>query len=359
MENRNIKNEIQTMVQDFEEKVNKAFENTKYSNETNQIIEAYRNYLNQGIKNGFIKPDELNLYRFSTVIYDPEFSGYANTGFTISERYFLELKDDNIHKNNVIYHEFTHLHFTPQCNKNLTNLNGFNYYILKKIGHTNFKAGSDYDIASNAVVLMNEFLTQETAERFSEEIDGNKRREKHKFNSKIFTPDINCESNFQTYQDYQELFLAFARTINGFGNLKDAEIYDKFKDMLEEGTIANQIIGTYQEKNKECDLINVFILMGKVKLAHESAMGINKSYSGDKEALTNEVNMMLKYLRENKNLDEFKKYSVKEYKERPHFVFKIGVNSANKSSQEKIDEAKQRVSADLESEKNKSGLFRI
>lgn len=124
--------------------------------------------------------------------------------------------------------------------------------------------------------------------------------------------------------------------------------------MLEEGSIANQIIGTYQEKNKEYDLINVFILMGKVKLAHESAMGINKSYEGDKEALTNEVNMMLKYLRENKNLDEFKKYNVKEYKERPHFVAKIVVNSVNTSSPEKIYEAKKRVSADLESEKDKN-----
>lgn len=356
MENRNIENEIQTMVQDFEMKVNKAFENTKYSNETEQIIEAYRNYLNQGIKNGFIKPDDLNLYSFSKVIYDPNFNGYADTGFTISERYFIELKDDNIHKNNVIYHEFSHLHFTPLCIKNLSNLQGFNYYILKKIGHTNFKADSDYAIASNAFVLWDEFLTQETAERFSEEIDGNKRREKHKFNSKIFTSDINCESNFQTYEDYQELFLAFARTINGFGYLNDAEIYDKFKDMLEEGTIANQIIGTYQEKNKEIDLINIFILMGKVKLAHENAMGINKSYSGDKEALTNEVNMMLKYLRENKNLDEFKKYNIKEYKDRPHFVAKIGINSAKKSSPETIDQAKKRVSADLESEKNKSQI---
>lgn len=111
MENRNIENEIQTMVQDFEMKINKALENTKYSNETAQIIEAYRNYLNQGIKNGFIKPDDLKLYRFSTVIYDPKCTAYANTHFTISERYFLELKDDNIHKNNVLYHEFSHLHY--------------------------------------------------------------------------------------------------------------------------------------------------------------------------------------------------------------------------------------------------------
>lgn len=133
MENRNIENEIKTMVQDFETKVNKAFENTKYSNETVQIIEAYRNYLIQGIKNGFIKTDDLYLYSFSTVIYDPKFAGYANTGFTLSERYFQELKDNNIHKNNVIYHEFSHLHFTPLRRKNLSNLDGFNYYILKKM----------------------------------------------------------------------------------------------------------------------------------------------------------------------------------------------------------------------------------
>lgn len=215
------------------------------------------------------------------------------------------------------------------------------------------------------IKFFNEVLTQETAERFSEEIDGNKRREKHKFNSKIFTPDIDCESNFQTYEDYQELFFAFARTINGFGNLNDAEIYDKFNEMLENGTIANQIIGTYQEKNKEYDLISIFVLMEKVRIAHEKAMGINVAYSGDKKALTNEVNKMLRYLRENKNIDEVKKYNVESYPPPPSrnagsltekiLARKIG-NTVNLSSSDKIDEAKQRVFADLESEKNNSQI---
>ena len=374
MENDSIEDKISSMVKDFESKVITTFENTEYSNECQQITDAYKNYLLCGIRNGFINSGNLDEFIVGEIIF-----GHANSyaeatvilgmlpDLTINERFFLELKGNKKHKNNVIYHELSHMHITLLCRKNFVNLANWGRYLDQKMGHTNSEFSSQCD---KIITFFNEFLTQETAERFSTEIDGSERK-KHKFESKIFTADLECESDFQTYEDYQELFLSFARTLNGFGNLEDAKIYENFKKMVEEGTISNHIIGTYQEQNRELELMNIFALLNNVKKAHASAMGIDVFYSGDKDALTAEVNNMLEYLQSIKNMDDFKKYHVEEYPSQPNRVVKLsfgkskltGVtteqiqNTMSSADVSKKAEAQRRISADIISERtNVTGI---
>lgn len=353
MENKNIADQIQTMIQDFKTKINNAFKETKYSNETDQIISAYKKYLIYGMKIGFLNSNNIRLFNINSVTFDPKTNSYAMMStsqsindLSISERFFEELKNNNRHRDNVIYHELSHIIFTTLCREKLSNLRLYILYLEQQKGWKyTFDFNSNYVKACNGfTMLFDEVLTQETSERFSEGIEGYQRKEKSKFKSKIYTPDIDCESNFQTYEDYQELFLSFARTLNGFGNLNDAEIYDKFKDMLEKGTIANHIIGTYQEKHLESELTNIFLIMEKVVEAHIAAMGINVVYTGDKEALTNEVNELLAFLRQNKNVDKFKEYTVEDYPPPPR------IKATSNFS--KIAKAKERLNTDMQGTKN-------
>ena len=114
--------------------------------------------------------------------------------------------------------------------------------------------------------------------------------------------------------------------------------------MLEKGTIANHIIGTYQEKHLESELTNIFLIMEKVVEAHIAAMGINVVYTGDKEALTNEVNELLAFLRQNKNVDKFKEYTVEDYPPPPR------IKATSNFS--KIAKAKERLNTDMQGTKN-------
>lgn len=360
---KNIENIILDMVQDFEIKVQEALQKTKYSDEIRPIVDSYKNYLINGVKNSFITRTNINEFKLAefSFLEGRAYASIAVDSLRIYPRFFIELKDDQQHKNNVLYHELSHMHFSPLCQKVPDNLINFGYYLDNKVGNNDFKFRN---ACGEVRSFWNEFLSQETAERSSEKIDGNK-RQKHKFESKIFTSDINCESNFQTYEDYQELFLSFARTLNGFGKLNDAQIYDKFKEMLENGTIQNHIIGTYQEQNKELDLMNIFILINKVKKAHEEAMGIGVVYLGDKNALTEEVNAMLEYLQSNKNLEDFKEFPVEDYPNPPTRTIKLSFGKPKSpvltpqkiqemvvsTSVDKLANAQARVQNDIQSEK--------
>ena len=107
------------------------------------------------------------------------------------------------------------------------------------------------------------------------------------FSSKILTDNNGLLSDFSTYPEYEQIFLDFLRTINGFGQIdNNDELFNKWLVMLSNGSIWNQMICTYKNKDNLPLLFDFLISFGALRIAKEKAMGIGVEYLGDKEKLT-------------------------------------------------------------------------
>ena len=95
--------------------------------------------------------------------------------------------------------------------------------------------------------------------------------------------------------------------------------------MLKDGTIWQQIIGTYTDKDNLYDLVEILITMNILKLIKEESMGINVEYNKDKEKLTDIVNSLSLRLKELQNKDDYIEYPYINYtpKKEERLVLKI------------------------------------
>ena len=162
--------------------------------------------------------------------------------------------------------------------------------------------------------FLNEATTQNLAEILTSKSLKKSRDDYQKFESKIFTTEILLTSNFCTYPEYQQVFNAFLRTINGLGNIdNDEELFSRYFEMLKSGVIWQQIIGTYSEKNKLSELFEFLMTMSILLTAKESSMGIGVEYEGDKNKLTQLINSLYNKMIELRNEDEIINYPYIEY----------------------------------------------
>lgn len=296
---------IEEMIIVAKNKISDALKQTEYSSYINEIVEDYAIFIRVCIENGLIKNEsELELFRINDVKY---FEGNAYASWiwhklTLQKRFFVERTKEE--RRNVLFHELIHSLMEQLFNfDNLYYKNFLNYIkrmdenlsseqfdkIRKK--YIDIFNGKYYEKNSNlvceAMQTFNEVTTQYLAELLTNYSYGNEKKNNSVFDSKIMIHNDHFKSCFVTYPEYEQLFLNFLRTLNGFGSIEDNdELFHKWFAELQSGYIWDRIIGTYNnEQNKEI-LLEFLAGFGAVRKAKESSMGIDVEYSGDKSLLT-------------------------------------------------------------------------
>ena len=342
------------MVEEFQEKIielrtaakenlEKGLKDTPYENEVDSILKDYLEFLKVGISFGLINLDNINMYEIKEAKYIENGNAYASWvmgNLTIQPRFFIERNSEE--RRNVLFHELIHSLMEKLINYNVyadnfTNLclNMSDYLdqkdidsILEKFDDimplSIYEKKHPSSLASLSKIFINEATTQSLAEILTS-ISLNKSREGYKkVESKLFTEDTILQSNFATYPEYQQIFLSFLRTINGLGTIEnDDKLFLEYFTRLENGTIWQQIVGTYSEKNKMPELFETLMTLTFLKNAKESSMGINVSFSGDKNKMTKLINDLITKLNQSRNLDEPKNYPYVEYAEPEPIVISI------------------------------------
>lgn len=319
----NMENKILELIENASNKISNALVETEYKSYTEQIVRDYSIFLITIIEYGLIKDEtELDLFKINTVKY---FDGnaYASWGYhnlTIQKRFFVERNDEE--RRNVLFHELIHSlmeklftfdnPYFANFGKFLKNID--NLLTKDRINNIRRKFpdifqskyyDKNYNVVSESFQTFNEVTTQYLAEILTaDSYSKNKQSPKH-FQSKIFIENDYFLSDFSIYPEYEQIFLNFLRTINGFGNIEsNDDLFYKWFMMLREGTIWNQIISTYKSKGNIELLFEFLISFAALRHAKESSMGIDVVYQGDKEVLTKSLIELDNKLKQNRNLDD-------------------------------------------------------
>ena len=248
--------------------------------------------------------NQLKLFEIKNVKY---FDGNAYASWTLHDltlqkRFFIERTREE--RRNVLFHELIHSLMEQLFNlDNLYYRNFLNYIkrleqelsqeqfdIIRKQYIDVFKGKyyeKNYNLISEAMQTFNEVTTQYLAELLTNYSYGKQKRESSTFDSKIMIQNNHFKSFFVTYPEYEQLFINFLKTLNGFGSIEDSDIlFYKWLEGLKNGYIWDHIIGTYNhEQNKEL-LLRFLGGFAAVRKAKESGMGIDVEYSGNKRLLT-------------------------------------------------------------------------
>lgn len=328
-----IESEIIRLRECAKDNLHKGLNNTIYSDKAESILSDYLEFLKIGIAFGLINLENINMYTIKEVIFNEKGNAYASWcigTLIIQPRFFLERNREE--QRNVLFHELIHslmeslivtndyaANFSNFCAKmgDYLNQDEINFIFEKYKGIielSNYYTNKPSNLACEVNAFINESTTQNLAEILTSRSLGKTRERYKKFDSKILTDDTILQSNFATYPEYQQVFNSFLRTINGLGIIEsDEELFLEYFKMLESGTIWQQIIGTYFEKNKLPDLFEFLMTLSVFKMVKESSMGINVVYNGDKNKLTQLVNSMFIKMNQLRNNDELKNYPFVEF----------------------------------------------
>ena len=341
-----ISKTINEMVENFYEKTNQALQNTDYSKYTPQIVNDYKTFLVTAINCGLISNlEDLNLFIVNKVEYSDgyAYAGWNSRNLSLFKRFFVERTDEE--RRNVIFHELIHslinkflssinndyrfvnfIHFEENINVLLTNEQ------IKAIRDkfndifTNPYYNRNENMVFEAMQSFNEFTTQYLAEILCAMSYERKMKAPQYFSSKIFTENHGFVSDFCTYPEYEEIFLNFLRTINGFGNIdNNNELFNKWFSMIKDGSIWNQIICTYKSKGNINILFDFLISYGALRCAKESSMGIGIEYRGDKEKLTRSIQELDEKLKKLRNYDPEIVFDYEEYHQVQREVIRLGL----------------------------------
>ena len=335
MKNNSLDSKVNRLIEIAKEKIECGLRNTEYSNMFKKILIDYIDFLKVGIELGLINNENINLYEINECVYRPDGNAYAAWrchSLFIDPRFFIEINEDE--QKNVIFHELIHslldqLLSSKQCvnfGNFLNKVNDIldkeriseilnNYQGLVSDNFLDSKLKNIFNLVSLEISrFLNEATTQNLAEILTSKSLKKSRDDYQKFESKIFTTEILLTSNFCTYPEYQQVFNAFLRTINGLGNIdNDEELFSRYFEMLKSGVIWQQIIGTYSEKNKLSELFEFLMTMSILLTAKESSMGIGVEYEGDKNKPTQLINSLYNKMIELRNEDEIINYPYIEY----------------------------------------------
>lgn len=333
MSNSQIESEIIRFRECAKDNLHKGLNNTIYSDKAESILSDYLEFLKIGIVFGLITLENINMYTIKEVVFNEKGNAYASWclgTLTIQPRFFLERNREE--QRNVLFHELIHslmeglivindyaTNFSNFCAKigDYLNQDEINFIFEKYKGIielSNYYINKPSNLACEVKNFINESTTQNLAEILTAKSLGKTREKYKKFDSKIFTDDIMLQSNFATYPEYQQVFNSFLRTINGLGTIEnDEELFLEYFKMLQSGSIWQQIIGTYFEKNKIPDLFEFLMTLSVLKKAKESSMGIKVVYNGDKNKLTQLVNSMFIKMNQLRNIDEPQNYPFVEF----------------------------------------------
>ena len=294
---------IDQMVSIARNKISEALNQTEYSSHINEIVEDYVLFIKICIEKGLIKNEkDLELFEINSVKYfdGNAYASWSHHNLTVQKRFFVERTSEE--RRNVLFHELIHSLMENLFNHNNLYYSNFLNYInrldlpqeqfdIQREKYIDIFNDKYYEKNSNlvcgAMQTFNEVTTQYLAELLTNYSYGKSKKLNSPFDSKIMTQNNHFKSFFITYPEYEQLFINFLRTLNGFGNIEDNDkLFYKWFDMLKSGYIWDHIIGTYNhEQNKEL-LLEFLAGFTAVRNAKESSMGINVQYLGDKKLLT-------------------------------------------------------------------------
>lgn len=305
---------------------------TNYTDKSDPILSHYIAFLKVGIEVGLITESNIELYKIDRVVFNEKSNAYADWCFnilTLAPRFFLERSEQE--QRNVIFHELIHsvMDILIKSNKFSQNFKNFCYHTNQVEGYVtsekiqkynsiielgNYYQNNPFSLIGDSITFFNEVTTQSLAEILTAKSYGQSRGEYKKFDSKILTNESILKSNFATYQEYQQPFHYFLRTVNGLGAIEnDDDLFIEYFKLLYNGTIWQQIIGTYTEKNNLQDLFEFLSMLAILLKTKESSMGINVVYGGNKDELTKLINYICVKMNEMRDVSETKQYPFIEY----------------------------------------------
>ena len=333
------------MVNNFYEKLNQELQNTEYLNYIPQIVNDYRAFLVTAISNGLIRNLEgLKLFEVYEIKYfdGNAYASWNNHVLSLQKRFFVERTDEE--RRNVLFHELIHSLINKLLSHDNNNFGWENFIRFEQninslMTKEQIKMIRDKysDIFTSPYYNRDEHMVMEVMQSFNEittqylaeilcftSYRKNRPSPKH-FSSKIFTDNHLFISDFCTYPEYEQIFLDFLRTINGFGNIENNdELFSKWFSMLQDGSIWNQIICTYKSKENMEILFDFLISFGALRLAKESSMGIGVEYGGNKEMLTKSIQELDEKLKKIRSYDSEVVFDYDEYPEIEREVIRIG-----------------------------------
>ena len=334
-----MEDKVMKLIARAKDNLNIALLNTKYADKSDSILSHYIAFLKVGIEVGLIDEKNIDIYEIKKVVFYEKGNAYASwigNILTLEPRFFIERNEQE--QRNVIFHELIHslmeklIYFnefydnfknfcdrTNQSEGYVTSetiekyINMFDKTLIQSGKVSEWQSTPSFLYFSSRI-FFNEATTQNLAEILTLRSYGQIRGEYKTFDSKILTDASILQSNFVTYQEYQQPFNYFLRTINGLGKIdNDEELFIEYFKMLWNGTIWQQIIGTYIEKNNLQELFEILSTMTVLLEAKKSSMGINVVYSGNKDELTQLINSICVKMNELRDNNEIKQYPFIEY----------------------------------------------
>ena len=323
---------IKSMMNNAKILLNDALKDTEYANYVDEILDHYKEFLKTGLDTGLIKTEDyLSLYVIKDIKYynGTQYANWVNHSLTLQKRYFVERNNEE--RRNVLFHELIHSLMEKLFSYDNEKYTDFTNYVknidslLTEEQITNIKNKykdiftdkyfeNNSNIVCESFKTFNEVTTQYLAEVLTAHSYKKEIKEPDYFSSKIFNRDDYFISDFSTYPEYEQIFINFLRTLNGFGKIQDNnELLQKWFTMLSTGDIWNHIIGSYKEQDNTELLFEFLIGFAALRKAKENSMGIGVEYEGDKELLTNSLIELDKKLKKNINLQDEKKYDYEEY----------------------------------------------
>lgn len=324
-----MEDKVMKLIASAKDNLNSALLNTKYVDKSDSILSHYIEFFKIGIEVGLINEKNIDMYEIKEVVFNEKGNAYAawslNT-LILQPRFFIERNEQE--QRNTIFHELIHSLMEKLINNNefSSNFKKFCYHTNQSEGYVtseriqkynsmielelvNHFQNNPFDLIGYSIIFINEATTNNLAEILTARSYGQTRGEYKNFDSKILTNGSILKSNFDSYQEYQQPFNYFLRTINGLGNINnDEELFIEYFKMLWNGTIWQHIIGTYTEKNNHQELFEFLSTMAVLLLAKQSSMGINVVYSGNKDELTQLINYTCVKMNEMRDDSETKQY---------------------------------------------------
>ena len=128
--------------------------------------------------------------------------------------------------------------------------------------------------------LLDEATTQNRAEAITYYFAGKQRNDLKNYRGRLFGGEI-YRSNFDFYGEFQELAIAFSKTLRGSGgkNTSDDDAMRLLSIRTLDRRFVDKVFYEYEKDGKLSELYNMLIYMGAIKKASYASFGVgNKEY---------------------------------------------------------------------------------
>ena len=244
------------LVEDFKNALLQGLVNTDYFNFVKEIGDDYEEFIKIGIKMGFIKcENELNILRISSVKYcDGKIDAKIADDTLILQKNFFSERNYRERKI-IVFHVLFYKLFEKYFSLNNSQVQNFVNYLNNN--YTFIDKAILYEALEILKVCTSQYLSQIIVS-----LTYQKNRKKiNSFSSSVFFNNRYFLTDFIIYQEYEQLFIHFLKTLKNIEN--NEELFNYWFDMIQSGEAWPNIIGIYND-NKDL-LVNFFDNIVQVK----------------------------------------------------------------------------------------------